>query len=251
MRVAEHRNARRAHPGRERGSGRDIRGGLMRQAVYQVHVDRMDPGGAQVAYQARHHLRRLDAVDGGLHRRRERLHTQAGTCHAGGGEGLHLTVMQGARIKLDRDFSALPDADTVSKRLNERGKIIRLQRVGGSAAEVQVADTPMGPERLRPEINLGLQTAGIFPDPAVTVRHAGSASAIPAKLLAEGDVKVNGDGIAGRNLRCPACCLGLADTVAEVRSSRIARVARYGPRGVGDPVRVHAPRNTRPGAGVI
>ena len=131
MRVAEERNA----------VGFQIEDGdqrldqqpraLVRQTVKHVDIDRSDAGHAQRIDDRLGHREGLFAVDRLLHLRIEVLDSNAGACHAGGDQRLHLIVHKRARIDLDRELDPVGDMEGIVQRRGESARCLRLQ---GSSA---------------------------------------------------------------------------------------------------------------------
>ena len=104
---------------------------LLRQAVDQVGVDRLEAERARRAHQVTHALEALHAVHRLLHRRVEVLDAEADAVEAQSRPARQALGVRGARIDLDRDLGARRDAERRAQRWpSARCSSASLRKVG-------------------------------------------------------------------------------------------------------------------------
>ena len=142
MRVAENRKpvrAERQHIGD--GAGEGIRG-LQGQAVDQVHVDRLETGGAKPGEGGFVLPLGLDAVDRQLHLRVGVLHAERGAIGPDLLQGEHMLLGQAAGIDLDAELAAGGEGEKLADQCAQPAQFGGREKGRGAAAEVDLRDRP-------------------------------------------------------------------------------------------------------------
>src|SRR4051812_2442338 len=204
--------------------------GLLRQTVDEVEVDRAHAVGARLGYHAAHQILGLHAVHGLLHVGVEVLHAERHAVESEAREMLQGAGWRMARIDFD---GALGLGGNVKPRAQRGHQPVHL----GAAQESRRAASQMklghggGVEERRQELQFPLEVADILGRPAVVTGHDLVAAAVVADALAEGQMDVDGKGLAdaaGVALRQALPQLGLAESLDETVGRGIRGVARAG-----------------------
>ena len=198
------------------------------------------PAVAQPVHRALHDRERLPAVDRPLHLRIDVLHAEARAVDADRRERSDRLPRQAPRIDLDRELGSVSGSRTA-------GAGARPGSAGRPGASMVGVPPPkwMWPTVRRPPSAAPMRSSSaqqqvlIFGHRPIAPRHGGVAAAIPAELLAERHVQVEGEPGVGRQLGEPAAVIVRTDAGMEVRRRRIARVARHRAVVLGQKLGVH------------
>ena len=208
-------------------------GGLARQAVDEVDVDRREAEGAGRRHQVAHELERLLAVHRLLHVRLEVLDAQAEAVESELAQVRQPPCVDGARVDLDRQFGLRREMEVQAQDAHELGELRIAQEGRRAAAQVQLRHRSARAELFDDQRHLVVQRLEIGRRALVVAGDHLVARAVVAKRLAEGDVDVHGQGRAdrfGRDVPCPEGRIELrrAEAIAEAIRGRIGGVARPG-----------------------
>ena len=163
------------------------------EAVHHVDVDAFNARAAQAGDGRIDGIARLDAVDTLLNVCVEHLDAKARTAEAVAGEGADDIGRKAARIGFGCNFCIAGKRKAAAERGEQPINLRRCQNVGRAAAKVQVADTGVSGEQGCDLRDFSFEGVDIAVDRVGLCRNAGVASAIPAKLLAVGDVHIQRD----------------------------------------------------------
>ncbi len=133
----------------------ETRQGLLRQAVDQIDIDRLEAVLARRFDHLRGFFHALDAVDGALDFGVEVLHADADAVHAQRAQQRHLLLADLARIHLDRILAVRIELEALAYHLHQLGEF-------GLAEERRRAAAPMHLRHAPPPAQLGALQAN-FP----------------------------------------------------------------------------------------
>ena len=193
MGVTEQRQPIRLQAGRRIHRSPDAAQVLMRQAVHQIDIDRLDPGLSQPIDDPSRGRERLDAIDRFLHLGIDILQADAGAGDANGGEGSDLVLAEAARVDLDRELGIIGDRELVMQMLAEPADVVTFENGRAAAAEMEVTELATGTEGRCDKIDLGKQQVEKAGHRVVAIDDLGVATAEPAKRVAKRHMDIKRD----------------------------------------------------------
>lgn len=204
---------------------------LLRQPVDEVDADGAEARLARGADRRQRLFLRLDAVDRLLHVGVEILHAEADAVEPLPAQGVDALGRDAARIDFDRVLALLvvgqpePAADVLHQVVH-----LRIRQVGrGAAAEVQLLDVVEAGEELALHLDLALQVAEIDGGLVTVLRDDLVAAAVVADGVAERNVDVQRQRMAGAarmQVGDRLQVVAVAEGVVEAVRGRIRGVAR-------------------------
>ena len=117
-------------------AGKDDVDGLVRQAVHQVKVNRVDSFIAQPGDNLGSHGKGLNATDRHLDIIVEVLHAKAHAIHPGPGKRANIVLGGGPRVQLNRHFRVATDTERTMEMIVDTSPIIPAQHRRALAASV-------------------------------------------------------------------------------------------------------------------
>ena len=213
------------HQGGVSGFG-DTFGGLMRQAVNQVQVQRRHAHRTQAAGAAGGGFKRLFAPDGFLHDRIEILHPEAGATDTHGADGVERAIGKLARIDLDGDFGVGFEGESAAQFVGNRHHAIRRQHCGRAAAPVHMRHRQALADGVRDQVDFLQQRLRIAAQGLVLPGNGGVTAAEQAQRGAERHVQVERQLGAAFQLRQPGAVRCVLRHRHEMRRGGVGGVAR-------------------------
>ena len=202
---------------------------LLRQAIHEIDIDRVDADSAQQLDRPLHHFIGLHASDRALHVGVEVLRTKADAVDPDGRKACRQLRSDRARVELDGMLAQDAKVESLAQRLNDLLQPLCPKQARRAAAPMQMRYRPSrrGPTQLH---DLGPECFDEGVQRRLTQHGLCVATAIIADRTAIGDVQVKREMRVFAEVRqpggSPPCCFGL-----EMRRRRIARVARNGAFG--------------------
>src|SRR5437660_2173006 len=212
---------------------RETRGRLQWQPVDQIEVDRSQSRAATRLDDRQSLGDALHAVDGLLHSRIEVLDTEADAIEAQLRQHRDITVMDVARIELDRKLTLADptEAKAVGEGGEQPGELGPAQEIRSPAPEVQLHHLTACIEQRRNQPQLLQQPLDVMLSAGRVTADGAVAAAVEARAEAVGDVNVERDR-ARRDLDVaaprPAAQLLLAEVLTELSRGRIRGVPGAG-----------------------
>ena len=226
MRIAKQCNARGHHAhGRFQCRGQIVER-LARQSVHEVKSHR-DADPAEALHCAFHHVQRLDATDPRLHGRGKGLHAQIDPADPHDPHRVNPRPVQSAGVQFHGDLR-IARVEAADHLLKQADEIDQRQAVWAAPAKGDARDMPATAKALGRRRNLLFQRIDIGGQTMAAIGSAGVAPAIPAYVMAIGNVQIERDGGALGNLVDPLQHRVGAHSVAELRGRGIAGVAGHG-----------------------
>ena len=167
-------------------------GRLLRQAVNQVDIDRLEPQLARRRHQGKDLLGRLDPVHCLLHHGVKVLHAKAQPVKAQFGQRSQPPGVNGARIDFNRVFAAGRKREAAPEHGHQLAQFVVAQEGGRAAAQVQLADDLANAQVRGVQIHLPAQVAQVGFTALVVLGDDLVAGAVVAQRLAKRDVHVKG-----------------------------------------------------------
>jgi hypothetical protein len=212
---------------------RESGGCLPRQTIDQIDIHRTEPALATGGNRGKSLFDALDAIDGELDFRSEVLNTKAGPVEAHLCEVGYVALRDETRIQLDRKVPAGRGAEVepAAQCREQSFQFVGLEKVGRTAAEMQLYDFAVRGEKSRCQVDLVLQAAQVEAALSPVSRNEAIAAAVKAGGLAIGNMQIEREWV--RNalvVTAPRVIaqLGLAEGAVELRCRRIRRVAGAG-----------------------
>lgn len=175
--------------------------------------------------------------DGGLNMRGEGLYAKVDAADAHGRHGGNPGGVEAARVEFDRDFG-VTRIETEQQLLKQADEIDERQRIGTTAAEGDPRDASASAQAPRDGSHLSFQRLHISGQPLGAIGRPCIAAAIPAYVVAIGDMDIEGEGRVRFHPVQPGCKIIRAHIGGELRGGGIAGVARH---RLGQQVRIVGP----------
>ena len=132
----------------------------------------------------------MGSIDGRLHRGVEILHTDRHAIDASVGEGVRLQIAQVARVDFDGELGGDIDFELVAQRGSQSADVLWIQNVGRSAAPMDMGDVSAFGQLCSDVGDLDPQRFEVGLNRLLAPRRLCTATAIPAKVLAEGNMQI-------------------------------------------------------------
>ena len=206
---------------------------LARQAIDQVHVDRIKTNLARLRHESADLFKRLDAVHGFLHIRIEILHTKTQAVKAKFGQGAQARGIYRPGINLDRIFAARRKGEAAPQHGHQLAQFAVGQEGGRATAQMQLGHRLSRAKLCPVQVNLAPQVAQVTGRPAVVLGDDLVAGAVITKRFAKRNMHIHRQRQGQHGRTFAALDQGLtivrsAESFDKTVRSRVGRVAGPG-----------------------
>ena len=204
--------------------------GLLRQAVDQIDVDRLEPDPAGSLHERKHLLSGLRPVHRLLHRRVEILHAETEPVEAEFGQRVQALLVHGPGVDLDRILTTGGEREAASQHAHELAQLDVAEKGRTAPAQMQLRDHLAQTHVRGVEIDLATQVAQVLRATFMVLGDDLVAGAVVAQRLTERNVHIQRQRHGRSEPLSPLFeCLdvvGRTESLDEAVGSRIGRVTR-------------------------